>query len=118
MRRVRGAIPSPLCIADKSQWIGSIIVGPGAEAKLLWLEGRYLNLLSLKPKQIVADVKKLGIIGKPLALVVVPSTKDNGLGLPNGAPMPTRDIAQAAAHVSLFKAAHVPQIAFAMSHSK
>jgi hypothetical protein len=95
-----------------------MIVGPGAEAILLWLEGRHLNRLSLKPKQIVADVKKLGIIGKSLALVVVPSTRDNCSGLPKCAPKPTRGIAQATVHVSLFKAAHVPQIAFAMSHSK
>jgi len=77
MRRFRGPTRLSICIADKKQWIGSMIVGPGAKAMLQWLEGGHLNRLSLKPKQIVADVKKLGIIGKSLALVVVPSTRGN-----------------------------------------
>jgi hypothetical protein len=86
MRRFRGPIPLPICIADKHQWIGSVIVGPGAKAMLQWLEGGHLNRLSLKPKQIVADVKKLRITGKSLQLVVLSSATHNCSRSPDAHP--------------------------------
>jgi hypothetical protein len=81
IRRLRGPIPLPICIADGKQWIGSMIVGPGAMAILQWLEGGHLNRLSLKPKQIVAHVKKLGISGKSLRLAILASDRDSCSGL-------------------------------------
>jgi hypothetical protein len=81
IRRFKGPIPLPICIADKKQWIGSMIVGPGAMAMLQWLEGGHLNHLSLKPKQIVAHVKNLGISGNSLRLTILASDRANCSGL-------------------------------------
>ncbi|HEX4054758.1 MAG TPA: hypothetical protein VHX86_10880 [Tepidisphaeraceae bacterium] len=81
-RRLRGPTHSPICIADKNQWIGSMIVGPGAEATLQWQEGGHPNRLPLKPKQIVADVKKLRISRETLELAILASVKDNCSELP------------------------------------
>jgi len=80
MRRYRGPIHSPICIADKTQSIGSMIVGPEAEATLQWNKRGQPNRLPLKPKQIVPDMKKLGISAKSLELAILASTAAQASG--------------------------------------